>query len=147
MSLDPLLSGNYNDVPETIPPLEVGIYDFRVETVSLEPPDDGKTDYQIVVKAVVQTEGPMKGRTQTRYFNVPPNTDLSEKANFKRTMVKRLFVAAGIQPEPNGGFDRNKLVGAVFCAEVRARTYQDSSGNTREARDLVVLRPDKSRFD
>lgn len=146
MTMDPLAGGNYNDTPESVPQLEVGLYDFRITEAKLEPPKPQKVDYQLIVKAVVETDGPQKGRSQTRYYSIPPSDSKESKDEFKRVMFKQLFLACGVQPEPNGGYDRNKLVGSVFKGEVSARTYTDN-GVTKEARDVRPLKPDGSRFD
>jgi hypothetical protein len=144
--MDPLLGGTFSDVPERIPPVPAAVYDLRVEKVEIKP-NKNSTGNNLVAHCKVDNEGPAKGRKLTQYIGLPNSTDDSDAVMQKKVRVKQFFIACSVEPEPNGGYDIKKLVGALLKASVSIQLTTDPNTNTQiEQNNVSVLRPNGARF-
>lgn len=143
-TMDPLMGGNYNDVPDVIPQIPVGVYDWQVTKVE-QLPNKNKNGYNLVISSRVHNDCDSKGMANTLYLSLPNSADEASALTFKRVRIKQFFTACGIAPEANGGFDKNKLVGAIYKGSVSPRMYS-KDGVQKETIDVQVLKPNGQSF-
>jgi len=120
------LDVDFNDVPDSIPPIAPGEYEVEVVGVPEWKDDKKLTGKNLVVVLRIVDEGQFKGRMLTDY--------ISNKIDSWKVRVKRLILAAGFKP--GMGFDLTELAGRKVRVTVTARTYKDDSGQEQQSANL-----------
>ncbi len=114
-----IINANFDEVPDKIVPIKPATYDFSITKADIVPlsndPNTGqpRPGNKLVVEHEVLTDCPDKGRKITNHLSLQPQY---------LTGVKRLFMAAGLQPQ---GTPIQALIGKVVSANIKADTYQD----------------------
>lgn len=126
--MSPIVGYSKDDV-EVPKPLNEGDYLFQIDNIEVTSADDTKRGSMIVHLSVL--DGPdVKGRTVTRYFNLPSAADKQEKAKDGRSMygvllsfLEDFIVAAGGKWTAKG-FDTAELMGRQLRGTVEHEEYE-----------------------
>jgi hypothetical protein len=132
-----LIEADFSAVPDVVLPITPGIYDFQVIEVTTKQPKNPETKgTNVIVKLVVHSDGPNKGRFITDYIFVSrdPNQSVEER-NRGLVPLKRLALAAGI-PLTNNGLNVMDIQGKIVKAQVNPNVYKDASGVTKESTNI-----------
>jgi len=115
-----LLKINFDDVPDTTPPIPSGIYTCEVVSCSdPEPSKSGGTKIVVVLK--ITDEGEHTNRKLWDHLS----TTLE-------TRIKNLFMACGAPFGAEGG-DTTDLIGQALQVKVVSETYTDDAGVVKES--------------
>ncbi len=116
-----LVDINFDNVPDEIVPVEAGIYTAVIHEVpEVKPTKDGKGTKIVVQMKITDEDSPFKDR------------QLFDHISLKfPTRFKRLCKSAGHNPGADG-FDTADLLDCTVRVRVKARTYTDEDGNTKE---------------
>jgi len=114
----PLIEGNFVEVPDSIPPVAVGTYTFKVNNceVAANNAGDGQN---LVIEYEVADEGESKGRVLTKYYSLKPRSK-----NLHLVQIKRNFLSAQMELS-DSGVDTDSLVGKMVRGEVEQNDYVD----------------------
>lgn len=128
---DPTISADFSQVPDSVPMMPIGVYDFIIDEVVKQlpkPKEDGKISdgYNVVLTLHVDMpESPHNGRKTTKYLWV--STDKSqtpEQKKFNLMDLKRLDKACGFNPEATGSMNVQLWKGRKVRGEVRSEVYK-----------------------
>lgn len=125
----PLIEGDFTQVPDSIPPINLGVYTWEIKRAEMKPNKDGdamnlEVDYEIV------DEVPDKGRQQTMYYSLKKRPKDLHLVNIRRNLL-----SAGM-PIPPGGFDTDLLIGQRVRGQVDQNNYTNQSGQLVESTRL-----------
>lgn len=117
-----LIAGNYQEVPDEILPVPAGEYTCVITKIpEIEPTKDGLKEKVVVEMKVQCPENPeIDGRLLWDHIGLAAQTRL-----------KRVFLSAGLTIGASG-LDTADLLDQVVRVRVKARTYRDEGGNTKE---------------
>jgi hypothetical protein len=119
----PVLPSDFSNDPTSLPPIERGLYELRVEKADLKPNRKGDS-MNIALEYVIVSDGPFKDRRVFDYVSLK-----------MRTQVVRLFTSAGLgDKEYLKSPNTDDLVGRSLRVTIAPETYKDEdTGETRES--------------
>lgn len=130
---DALIVADFSTVPDKIPVIPAGIYDFTIDNIEKKapnPPTDGSAPsigYNIVVNMHVSgpPTTPHMNRKMTQYLWVSQDPSLTkEKRDFNLMAIKRFDKACGGSPETAGSVNVNLWLGKIVKAMVKGDVYK-----------------------
>ncbi len=130
---DALIVADFSSVPDKVPPIPAGIYDFTIDTVEKKAPKpkaDGSASspgFNIVCSMHISgpATSPHVCRKMTQYLWVSQDPNQSkEDRDFNLMGLKRFDKACGNSPETSGSINVNLWIGKVIKASVKADVYQ-----------------------
>lgn len=134
---DGVLAVNFDEVPDTVPPLNPGIKRLRNLSASVEPTKDGTGKNLKVVHEVIGDLGPS---------GVVPTSDSKRQitnylyiSNDPRSLsrIKNLFQSSGVTTGSSGGVISD-LVGKECTAVIENKPYTNkTTGRTRETSNIA----------
>lgn len=130
---DALIVADFSTVPDKIPPIPAGIYDFTIDNIEKKAPKtptDGSAPsqgYNIVVAMHISgpAASPNVNRKMTQYLWISQDPSITkEQRDLNLMAVKRFDKACGGNPEASGSVNVNNWIGKVIKAMVKGDIYQ-----------------------
>lgn len=112
-----LIEGDFTQVPDTMPPVPVGIYTATVSSVEVKP-NNAQDGMNAVFEYEIATEGEAKGRTMRMYCSLKPQP---KGAHLIR--IRRNFLSARLEVGANG-VNTDELIGKNVRIKVGPNNYE-----------------------
>jgi hypothetical protein len=116
----PHLDIPFEEVPNEIRPVQPGTYTLEIMDVPTIEPTKSGNGQKLVVQMTIQDDGEFKGRRIQDHISTK-----------MQTKIKRLAIAAGLDPD-NNGIDTEEMAGRQVKARVKSNTFTNDFGEEIE---------------